>query len=90
LVYQSAGNTMFGYGIWGWLLAKHPAAAITPMALLVPVFGMASAALFLDEPLPGWKLAAAGLIIAGLAMNVVLPRLFARRTNEALAAVEAG
>jgi len=90
LVYQSAGNTMFGYGIWGWLLAKHPAASITPMALLVPVFGMASAALFLDEPLPGWKLAAAGLIIAGLAMNVVLPRLFARRTNEALAAVEAG
>lgn len=90
LVYQSAGNTMFGYGIWGWLLAKHPAAAITPMALLVPVFGMASAALFLDEPLPGWKLAAAGLIIAGLAMNVVLPRLFARRTNEALAAAEAG
>lgn len=90
LAYQSAGNTMFGYGAWGWLLSKHPAATITPMALLVPVFGMASAALFLDEPLPGWKLAAAGLIIAGLAMNVVLPRVLARRGVVVVEAAEAG
>jgi len=54
------------------------------MALLVPVFGMASAALFLDEPLPGWKLAAAALIIAGLAMNVLVPRVLgSRRRTEA-------
>lgn len=90
LAYQSVGNTMFGYGAWGWLLSKHPAAAITPMALLVPVFGMASAALFLDEPLPGWKLAAAALIIAGLALNVVVPRVLARRGSAVVATAEAG
>lgn len=84
LLYQSAGNTMFGYGVWGWLLHKHPAATITPMALLVPVFGMASAWLFLDEPLPAWKLAAASLVIAGLAMNILLPRLLSRRAGPAL------
>jgi O-acetylserine/cysteine efflux transporter len=49
------------------------------MALLVPVFGMGSAALFLGEPLPGWKLGAAALIICGLAVNLFGPRLLARR-----------
>ena len=77
--WQAVGNTMFGYGAWGWLLARYPAASVAPMALLVPVFGMGSAALWLGEPLPGWKLLAAGLIIGGLAVNLFGPRLLARR-----------
>jgi O-acetylserine/cysteine efflux transporter len=60
---------------WGWLLARHPAATITPMAMLVPVFGMGASALWLDESLPGWKLAAASLVLAGLAINLLWPRL---------------
>ena len=75
VLWQAWGNTLFGYAAWGWLLARHPAATITPMALLVPVFGMATAALWLAEPLPGWKLAAAGLVMAGLALNLLWPRL---------------
>jgi hypothetical protein len=47
-----------------------PAPVIAPFALLVPVSGMASAAIFLGEPLPWWKLAGAGLVLTGLAMNV--------------------
>ena len=82
VAWQSAGNTLFGYGIWAWLLSRHPAASITPMALLVPVFGMAASAIWLDEPLPAWKLAAAALVMAGLAMNVLLPRL--RATNRTI------
>jgi O-acetylserine/cysteine efflux transporter len=53
-----------------WLLARHSAAVFTPTALLVPVFGMAASSLVLDEPLYGWKLAAAGLIVAGLGVNM--------------------
>jgi O-acetylserine/cysteine efflux transporter len=74
VAWQGWGNTLFGYAAWGWLLARHPAATIMPIALLVPVFGMGAAALWLGEPLPGWKLAAAGLVIAGLAMNVLWQR----------------
>ncbi|MGI9133605.1 MAG: EamA family transporter, partial [Rhodoferax sp.] len=62
VLWQSWGNTLFGYAAWGWLLARHPAATITPMALLVPVFGMGAATLWLDEPMPGWKLGAATLV----------------------------
>jgi O-acetylserine/cysteine efflux transporter len=45
------------------------------MALLVPVFGMGASALWLAEPLPGWKLGAAALVVAGLALNLLGPRL---------------
>jgi O-acetylserine/cysteine efflux transporter len=75
VLWQSAGNTLFGYGAWAWLLARHSAATITPMALLVPVFGMGASALLLGEALPGWKLAAGSLVLAGLALNVLWPRL---------------
>ncbi len=75
VLWQAVGNTLFGYAAWGWLLARHPAATITPMALLVPVFGLATAALWLAEPLPAWKLVAAALVIGGLALNLLGPRL---------------
>jgi O-acetylserine/cysteine efflux transporter len=81
VVWQSVGNSLFGYAAWGWLLARHPAASITPMALLVPVFGMATSSWWLGESLPGWKLVAASLVLCGLALNVVWPRLRAASTT---------
>lgn len=75
VAWQAFGNTLFGYAAWGWLLSRHPAASITPMALLVPVFGMAAASVMLAEPLPGWKLGAAALVLCGLALNMLWPRL---------------
>jgi O-acetylserine/cysteine efflux transporter len=75
VLWQTVGNTLFGYAAWGWLLARHPAATVAPLALLVPVFGMAASALLLGEPLPAWKLGAAGLVLAGLALNLLWPRL---------------
>ncbi len=68
-------STHVGYSLWSWLLARHAASAITPFALLVPVVGMLSSALFLGEALPAWKLEAAGLVLTGLAVNVFGPRL---------------
>ena len=74
VAWQAWGNTLFGYAAWGWLLARHPAATITPMALLVPLFGMGASAVWLAEPLPAWKLGAAALVMAGLALNLLWPR----------------
>jgi len=78
VLWQSVGNTLFGYGVWAWLLARHLAVAITPMALLVPVFGIAASALLLGEALPAWKLVAVMLVLAGLALNLLWPRCLAR------------
>jgi O-acetylserine/cysteine efflux transporter len=74
VVWQAVGNTMFGYGVWGWLLARHPAATVAPMALLVPVFGMGASAVYLGEPLQEWKLLAAALVMGGLALSLLWPR----------------
>lgn len=74
VLWQAVGNTLFGYGVWNWLLARHPAATVTPLALLIPVFGMGASALSLGESLPGWKLGAAALVLLGLAVIVLWPR----------------
>jgi O-acetylserine/cysteine efflux transporter len=75
VVYQSLGNTLFGYGSWAWLLARHPTATVSPFALLVPIFGMSTSAVLMNEPLQAWKLVAAGLVMSGLALNIAWPRL---------------
>ncbi|AOW12759.1 hypothetical protein LPB72_17290 [Hydrogenophaga crassostreae] len=75
VIWQAVGNSLFGFGVWNWLLSHHPAAQVTPMALLVPVFGMSASALALGEPLPAWKLGAGALVMAGLAVIVLWPRL---------------
>lgn len=74
IVWQALGNTLFGYGAWGWLLARYPAASVAPTSLMVPVFAMASTALVLGEALPPWKLLAAALIIGGLGLNTLATR----------------
>jgi len=78
VLWQSAGNTIFGYGVWAWMLARYPAATVSPFSLLAPVFGMSAAALTLGEPMPAWKLAAAALVLAGLLLNILWPRWRAR------------
>lgn len=75
VLWQSVGNTMFGYGCWGFLLARYPTATVSPTALLVPVFGMGASAWILAEPLPMWKLLAAALVMGGLTVNVFWPML---------------
>jgi O-acetylserine/cysteine efflux transporter len=75
VLWQSLGNTVFGYGAWAWLLARYPAATVSPFSLLVPVFGMGASSWLLAEPMPPWKLGAAMLVLIGLALNVLWPRL---------------
>ena len=73
-LWQAVANTLVGYGAWSWLLARHPAVSVAPMALLVPVFGMGASALVLAEPLPLWKIAAATMVMGGLAVTVFTGR----------------
>lgn len=79
IIWQSAANTLFGYAVWNRMLSRYPAAMVTPFALLIPVFGMASSALLLHESFATWKLMATALILAGLALNTLVP-LFQRKS----------
>ncbi|MBF0307870.1 MAG: EamA family transporter, partial [Alphaproteobacteria bacterium] len=51
------------------LLRRHPAAVVAPFSLLVPVFGMSSAALVLGETPTLASLAGGALVIGGVAVS---------------------
>lgn len=70
LVYLAFVATIVGYGIWGTLLGRYETWRVAPLSLLVPVVGLASAALLLDEKLSALQLLGAVLIMAGLYINV--------------------
>ncbi|AUU91165.1 MULTISPECIES: O-acetylserine/cysteine exporter [Enterobacteriaceae] len=70
LVYLAFVATIVGYGIWGSLLGRYETWRVAPLSLLVPVVGMASAALLLGESLSLLQLGGAVLIMAGLYINV--------------------
>jgi len=71
LLFVAAVSGLFGFAVWTALLKRHSAASVTPFALLVPVFGMASAALFLGERPGTLELGGAVVICAGLAATLV-------------------
>lgn len=75
LLYLAFIATIVGYGIWGSLLGRYETWRVAPLSLLVPVVGMASAALLLGETLSGLQLTGAVLIMAGLYINVFGLRL---------------
>jgi O-acetylserine/cysteine efflux transporter len=51
IFYLAFGATLFGYGAWSKLLSRHPANAVAPLSLLVPVTGLLTASLVLGEQL---------------------------------------
>lgn len=67
-----------GSGIWTWLISRHPAGLVAPFSLLVPVFGMTSAWLLLDEAARPGELAGAALIVAGVLVGTITRRTSAR------------
>jgi O-acetylserine/cysteine efflux transporter len=70
LSYLAFGATILGYGLWSRLLSRYPASLVAPFSLLVPVVGLTSAALLLDERLSGLQLLGALLVMLGLLLNV--------------------
>lgn len=70
LLFVALVSGLFGFAVWIMLLKRHTAASVTPFALLVPVFGIASAALLLGERPSALELGGALLICAGLAATL--------------------
>ncbi len=74
ILYVAWITTIFGFGAWGWLLRTHPASTVAPFSLLVPVFGMSSAALLLNESISGLRWCAVALLAGGVALTSLAPQ----------------
>jgi O-acetylserine/cysteine efflux transporter len=74
LAYTCVIATAVGSGIWTWLLARHPAGVVAPFSMLVPVVGLATAAIVLGE-IPGWlELAGGAVVVGGVMIGARPPR----------------
>ena len=78
LVYLSFVATLFGYSFWGKLLSRYPAGKVAPLSLLVPVVGLSSSAWLLGERLTELQCIGGLLVMAGLLINLLGPRLMQR------------
>ena len=74
LAYIAFLSTLVGYGAWGWLLRRYDAGQVAMYSLLVPPFGMSSAALFLGERITLTDTMAAVLIVGGVALGSIRRR----------------
>ncbi|AOY77784.1 EamA family transporter [Clostridium formicaceticum] len=75
VIYLGYFSSLGGYGLWGRLLSRYPAAMVSPFALLVPVVGISSAALFLGETFSLWQMVGAMMVMTGLVVHVFGRRL---------------
>ena len=76
--------SLFGFGVWSMLLGKYSATSVAPLSLLVPVVGMAAAMVLVGERFSALEASGAGLIMCGLAVAVLAPRLMRRRLAKAV------
>jgi O-acetylserine/cysteine efflux transporter len=74
LGYLAFVATLFGFGVWGYLLRQYDASTVAPFSLLVPVVGMAAAWVLRGEAVGLQRAIAAVLIIGGMACTVIRRR----------------
>ena len=75
ILFLAWGATLFGFASWARLLHRYPTGLIAPFALLIPVSGIVSGAIFLGESLVPLQAVGGALVFAGLAENVYGPRI---------------
>ncbi|WP_332642380.1 EamA family transporter [Aeromicrobium sp.] len=69
--YTAIGASLIGYGIWNSLLARHPASAVVPFVLLVPVIGIMTAWLVQDEVPTTLELVGGAVMLLGVATATI-------------------
>ena len=85
LVYISGLSTLAGWAAWGVLIRRYGAATVAPFSMLVPFFGLTSAALALGEPVHpvdvlGGVLVVGGVLFGALRRQAAVARLEPERT----------
>jgi O-acetylserine/cysteine efflux transporter len=75
VLYLALIATILATSIWNDLLQRHSANLVAPFSLLVPWFGLASAAVFLHEQLSAQQWLGALILMLGLLLNIFGARL---------------
>ena len=65
--------TVFGYGVWYWLLQRYEVNRVLPLTLLTPVFGFLAGIWFLNESAEFTRLFGAIIVLLGVSAIVLQP-----------------
>jgi O-acetylserine/cysteine efflux transporter len=71
IAYMMVCVSGIGYGIWYYLIPRYDVNQTMPFTLLVPMFGVASGALFLDERMTWLMLGGSVLTLIGVAVIIL-------------------
>jgi O-acetylserine/cysteine efflux transporter len=74
IAYLAFAATLFGFGVWGYLLRQYDASTVAPFSLLVPIVGMSAAWILRGEAVGLQQAIAAVLVIGGMACTIVRRR----------------
>lgn len=66
ILYLAFGATLFGFGAWNSLLSRYPTNRVAPLSLLVPVTGLLTANVVLDEQLSSTEWLGCLFVLCGL------------------------
>lgn len=69
LAYLAFVSTLVGWGVWGLLIRRYGASTVAPFSMLVPFFGIASAALFLREAVHPTDVIGGVLVVGGVLLG---------------------
>jgi len=78
IAYLAWASTLFGYGVWTFLLSRYPVNRVAPFTLLVPLVGLTTGWLAFGETLKPVHFAGGALLMIGLLVNLFGAPLFAR------------
>ncbi|MBS0320592.1 MAG: EamA family transporter [Proteobacteria bacterium] len=70
VLFLASAATLFAWGAWNYLLRRYATALVSPFALLIPITGLGSGALFIGEYLAPMQWLGVVLVLAGLVVNV--------------------
>ena len=76
VLYLAYATTVLGYGIWSAEIGRHGVSLVVPFTLSVPIFGILGSHLIFGEELGPIEITAVALILTGLFITIMGPRLF--------------
>jgi O-acetylserine/cysteine efflux transporter len=74
LLFVSGLATLWGWAVWGTLIRRYGASTVAPFSMLVPFFGIASAALVLREPVHPTDILGGLLVVGGVLTGALAAR----------------
>jgi O-acetylserine/cysteine efflux transporter len=74
VLYIALISTLAGFAGWGFLMQRYGAATVAPFSMLVPFFGIASAAVFLGERVYLVDVIGGVLVVGGVLLGLVRSR----------------